>query len=83
MTHSRNLVIPFSDQPITLSTWLAVLQHCLRFAFAYSIGLEMEKNTAPLLWHEYCLWLTVNYREQRVVLESQQGDQTMQVSGAA
>ena len=38
----RGLLIPFPDQPITLSASLAVLQHCLRFAFAYSIDLEME-----------------------------------------
>jgi len=29
--------IPFLNQPITLSASLAVQQHCLRFAFAYSI----------------------------------------------
>jgi hypothetical protein len=35
-------MIPFLYQSITLSALLAVLQHCLRFAFAYSIDIETE-----------------------------------------
>gem|GEM_PF-2436037 len=35
-------MIPFPFQPITLSASLAVLQYCLRFAFAYSIEMKTE-----------------------------------------
>ncbi len=35
-------LIPFLYQPITLSASLAVLQHCLRFTFAYSIDIKTE-----------------------------------------
>jgi hypothetical protein len=37
-------LIPFPDQTITLSTSLAVRQHCLRFVFAYSLDLKMESG---------------------------------------
>jgi hypothetical protein len=39
---SRFNELPIPDQPITLSALLAVRQHCLRFAFAYSMDLETE-----------------------------------------
>ena len=35
-------IIPFLNQPCTLSASLAVRLYCRRFAFAFTIDLEME-----------------------------------------